>query len=117
MQKILLFLSPISKYLSVIVMIGAFAAGIGITRIYYLGIIDKQEAELAGKARDYLSKVIELDRQYVLKYDAINNKLAVTQRLLNEELKKPVYKCPIPIDGSRLLNNAINSRKDHQPVK
>lgn len=111
MSKFLLWVTPFTKYLTIIGMIGAFAFGIGITRTYYLGLINKQNADLAQKNSEYLSKVIELDQQYVVKMDKLKKELTVTQKALKDETQKPAYSCPIPDAGIGLLNNALNSKQ------
>lgn len=111
MIKFFKWLSPITKYLTLVGMIGAFVFGIGVTRTYYLGIINKQDAALAQKHSEYLSKVIDLDQQYVIKMDKLKKELTVTQKALKDETKKPAYSCPIPDAGIGLLNSALNSKQ------
>lgn len=90
-------------------LVGALLSGAYASHLYYTAKItnitlDNNKALLA-----YSNRVIELDLAY-------NNKINVYQKSnkaiikgLKDELAKKDYSCPIPDDGKRLLNSAIEA--------
>lgn len=90
-------------------LVGALLSGAYASHLYYTAQIanitlDNNKALLA-----YSNRVIELD----LKYNNDINKYRSANKLiikgLKDELAKKDYSCPIPDDGKRLLNSAIEA--------
>jgi hypothetical protein len=109
--KLLAYISPFTKYLYLAGLVGAFVCGLGLAKMYYTGEIAKDERAQLAQTTRYLERVMELDAAYAEKIKDINKRLVVTQEILNEELAKEQYACPIPADGIRLLNDALNANK------
>ena len=109
--KLLGFVSPLTKYIYLIALVGAFVAGGGITRLYYTQEIAQNERAVLAQTTKYLERVMELDKTYSDKIKDINQRLVDTQGRLNDELAKDEYVCPIPDAGIGLLNDAIKASK------
>lgn len=107
--KLLSWMSPFTKYLMIAGLVGAFVAGAGITRLYYTQEIAQNERAILAQTTKYLERVMELDKDYADKIKDINKRLVVTQEILNDELAKDEYVCPIPDAGIGLLNDAIKA--------
>ena len=109
--KLLALISPLTKYIYLIALVGAFIAGVGVTRLYYTGEIKENETAVLAQTNRYLERIMDLDKAYSDKIKRINKELVVTQEILRNELAKPEYSCPIPADGIGLLNDAIKANK------
>lgn len=117
MSKILAFLSPITKYLGMIGMLGALLFGAWSAHIYYSEKIAATELAYNQRLVRYSEQLISLDRDYSIKLSKYKNQLIVTQRKVHEEVTKPDYSCLIPDDGIKLLNDAINATKGRDSIK
>ncbi len=108
-SKLLAFIAPWSKYLWILGLVGALLSGVYITHNYYkLQIasikLDNNKALLA-----YSNRVIELDLKYNQKLQSYLQSNKSIIKGLKDELAKKDYSCPIPDDGKRLLNSAIEA--------
>jgi hypothetical protein len=105
--KLLLKLSPITKYLTIAALVGAFLLGGYLSRIYYIGQIAEQDRQFMAQTNRYLERIIEKDNEYNKKIFNLNQQLIIINNRLKDEINKPEYQCPIPVDGIKLLNDAI----------
>lgn len=105
--KLLLKLSPLTKYLTIAGLVGAFLFGIYVSHLYYNDKINDINLSFNKAQLAYVNRIIEADNEYVDKMTKYRHVMETRLQELHNELSKPDYQCPIPDDGIKLLNDAI----------
>ena len=103
------FLSYWKWLLGVGLLAVAFLSGAYVTQSYYTNRIQSIEVSHAKQLIRFQDKIIEQDSRYAGQASRLNQELSKVKKELSSELGKEAYKCPVPPDGVRMLNNAIQS--------